>query len=163
MAGSICFTFSYVDPNDPNLPSRIIEGLRNAPQHHSFLADQDPQSEGEQYTFDPIHRHARWVANNEEVLDILARGRLNKLGAYSTSHQEPSRQEKDRIDALLSAKGPYKSYSLWQGDDPTCAVCSQYNNHLFSNFFYEVAWDWCIQIVWADVQECCIIFLTDTD
>jgi hypothetical protein len=52
---------------------------------------------------------------------------------------------------------------LLPGNSPDCLACRNHNNHLFSTWFYGVAWDWCLFAIWPHCDLFWVGCLTDTD
>ena len=41
--------------------------------------------------------------------------------------------------------------------------CRKHNGHLFSDWFYGVAWDWCYCVIWEARGLVGLLCMTDTD
>jgi hypothetical protein len=73
------------------------------------------------------------------------RGR-DRAGAYSPSHHEASIAERRTVEELFGALGEYEVAKLALHEAPGCPTCG-WNAHLFSSWFFGVAWDWCYVVL----------------
>jgi hypothetical protein len=115
------------------------------------------------FRIEPVHEHCRIVSATGEFEDILARAANDHLGAYSKELIAANTQECEEIKGTFTAPGVYFPYQLLPGEVPGCAICGDYDNHLFCNWFYAVAWDWCFFLTWPDHNLLWMGCLTDTD
>jgi len=63
----------------------------------------------------------------------------------------------------LASLGVYDAYELIAGNVPGCPICKDASNHVFTNWFYGIVWDWCMFVVWPKKQILWMGCLTDTD
>ena len=49
------------------------------------------------------------------------------------------------------------------GEMEGCLECRGHNAHLFSDWFYGVAWDWCYCVIWEARRLVGLLCMTDTD
>ena len=65
--------------------------------------------------------------------------------------------EIQEIKDLFGSIGQYRAYELLPGS------VGHHNNHLFSSWFFGVAWDWCLLALWPRRNLLWVGCLTDTD
>jgi hypothetical protein len=94
---------------------------------------------------------------------ILARAAADQLGAYSRILSEATPAQVAEIQALFGSLGPYRAFELNPGSVSGCPTCRHHNNHLFTSWFYGVAWDWLFCVRWTNSPVTWIGCLSDTD
>ncbi len=92
----------------------------------------------------------------------LARAALDRAGAYSRELQPASTAEVRAVAEKFGALGHYEVAKLGGQEAPGCPTCG-WCAHLFSNWFYGVAWDWCYVVLWREARTAAIVCMTDTD
>ncbi len=133
------------------------------PQLHRFLRDSfDPMYDPE-FQIEPLHDHARLEPCPDTFEEILASAAADRLGAYSRTRQPASARQRKEIATLFGQPGPYTAHQLLPGSVQNCPICRRHNGHLFTNWFFGVAWDWCLLAAWPQHDMLWIGCLTDTD
>ncbi len=128
---------------------------------HAFLRDSFNPLYDDSFDITPLHEHAKVVDAAGEFEDLLARAAGNHLGAYSRDLRSATAAETDEIRQLFSQPGPCHAFELQPGNVPGCTKCTY--SHQFTNWFYGVAWDWCIMATWPTSELLWVGCLTDTD
>ncbi len=137
--------------------------ITTQPDCHRFLKHSLPLELDGGFAIEPMHEHCGIAEASGEFENILAGAAGDRLGAYSPNRGDATAQEKERIVRLFRQPGSYVSFILSPGNVPGCKVCGDYRGHLFSNWFYGVAWDWILLAAWPEAQLLWIGCLTDTD
>ena len=141
----------------------LLEGVTVVAEWHRFLrATFEPMYEPD-FGIEPIHEHAIVEMAQHEFANTLARAAGDRLGAYSRDLHDATPSELQRIEDLFGKNGPFVAFQLLPGNHPGCKQCAHHNNHLFSSWFYGVAWDWCFVLSWPESHRAWIGCLTDTD
>lgn len=144
-------------PGDARL---ALELIIEKPELHQFLKDSfDQEASIGSNVFDigPLNEQSIVVSADSEFEDILARAAGDHLGAYSKHMRPASTAEKQSVKSIFGSIGNYHVFQLIQ--DAT----ADYNSHLFTTWFYSVAWDWCLLVSWPAQQVFWLGCLTDTD
>lgn len=131
------------------------------PACHRFLRDTFEPTYNDMFEIDPIHEHAPVVEAPDRFENVLASGAGGHLGAYDYDNRDATPEELQRVRTAFEALGPYRAFELRPGTQPGCEECKIYNHHLFSSWFYCVAWDWCFIVLWSEWA--LIVCITDTD
>jgi hypothetical protein len=127
---------------------------------HAFLSE---SAESSPFTIEDLHEHAGFVAADGSLEQILARAAADQLGAYSRSLAPATSAQVSKIKSLFGSLGPYRAYELNPGAVSGCPTCKHHNNHLFTSWFYGVAWDWVFCVRWTGSPLIWIGCLSDTD
>ena len=93
----------------------------------------------------------------------MTRASLDRLGAYSRDLSPSTAEEREAVHKLFSRMGPYSAFKIDPGTHPDCDICRQHNSHLFSNWFFGVAWDYIFLVSWPLASLFWMGCLTDTD
>jgi hypothetical protein len=117
----------------------------------------------EEFEIGPIHEHCVVACAKGDFEGILAQAAADRLGAYSRHMSVATVKECAEISRLFGALGSYTPYELQPGNTTGCEKCTDHNNHLFSTWFFGVAWDWCFVVIWEDSDLAWVGCLTDTD
>src|SRR5262249_8202822 len=142
---------------------QALEVIIATPDLHEFLRESFDPMYSEAFEIQPLHNHSRVDPAAGEFENTLARAAGDHLGAYSRRLREATGAERHVIKALFECIGEYHAYALSPGHIPECAVCRNHNNHLFSSWFFGVAWDWCLFALWPRRHLFWMGCLTDTD
>jgi hypothetical protein len=126
---------------------------------HAFLID---SLERGPFIIERLHEHVGFVVS-DSFEQVLARAAADQLGAYSRILSDAPPDQIKEIHAIFGALGPYTAFELTPGNVSGCAVCKVYNNHLFTSWFYGVAWDWLFCVRWTERPLAWIGCLSDTD
>jgi hypothetical protein len=156
------YQFDEIDPRSPVSIRDALDSIITVPDLHRFLRDSFDAMYDSVFEIKPVHDHCRIAAASGELEDVLARAAGNHLGAYSRDLRSASLHEKGKIEELFGQIGGYIAYQLLPGSESGCSECRDYN-HLFTNWFYRVAWDWCLFAVWPKRKVLWMGCLTDTD
>ena len=143
--------------------AKILDAIIAQPELHSFLAETLDDIYPRQFRIEPLHKHASVIPDGSFFLDTVARASLDRLGAYSRDLSPSTAQEREPIHKLFSQKGRYSAFTVVPGNNPDCEICRQHNSHLFSNWFYDVAWDYTLFVSWPNSALFWMGCLTDTD
>lgn len=141
-------------------PRHILGEVIARPECHSFLAESAITSP---FTIEPLHEHVGFAEATGSFEQTLARAAADQLGAYSRVLAETSPDRVTEVRELFSSLGPYRAFELTPGQVQGCATCKVYNNHLFTSWFYGVAWDWLFLVQWSEKPLVWLGCLSDTD
>jgi hypothetical protein len=83
-----------------------------------------------------------------ELEDVLAAAAGDRLVSYSRELRPSTEAEKAGIAEIFEMAGPYRPFELRPGAVPGCPECAHHNNHVFSSWFYGVAWDLTFVVMW---------------
>lgn len=142
---------------------RVLAELVADQECNRFLRDTFDAMYASGFEISPIHEHCRLEHRDKEFENILACAAADRLGAYSQHLFDASEDERRTVGDLFRALGPFQAFELLPGQSPGCQTCSEYNHHLFTNWFYGVAWDWCFVVLWEGSELTWVGLLTDTD
>lgn len=154
---------SGIDPDSPANIRRALESIIATPELHEFLRESFEPMYAEAFEVEPLHEHCRVDAAAGEFENTLARAAGDHLGAYSQQLRDAAAAETKEINELFGSIGEYRAYELLPGTVAGCSVCRSHNNHLFSTWFFGVAWDWCLFAIWPSRNLLWVGCLTDTD
>lgn len=155
------YTFEYMEPSSCDDVRGALAAMIAQPDCHRFLRDTfDNDLHGEDFEIEPLRDCCRIVDAGGEFEDIMASAENDYLGAYShqMGHATTLRQ-REAVGRVFASAGPYRAFQLALD----CDVCKYHREHLFTNWFYGVAWDWCFLLTWAHSKLLWIGCLTDTD
>jgi hypothetical protein len=141
----------------------ILAELAEDPACHRFLRESFVPLYDSAFEIDRIHEHCDVAVARDEFAGTLARAAADRLGAYSRDLSDSTEQERAEIARLFEMEGTYAAFQLLPGDFPGCDRCRNHESHVFTNWFYGVAWDWCFVVVWEDARLAWVGCLTDTD
>jgi hypothetical protein len=144
----------------PRTARQILETICLVPELHLFLA---PEVQDQPPSALHLHEHCFLEPAAGSFENILARAVADRLGAYSHSLAEATRNEMNAVRDLFNGPGSYVSFELLPGEVAECATCQAHNGHLFSDWFYAVAWDWCHCIIWETRKLALLWCMSDTD
>lgn len=154
---------SGIDPQSLSNLRQAMEAIIASPDLHGFLKESfEPMYEAT-FKVEPLHEHCRVDATDGEFESILARAVSDRLGAYSRHRGDVTAADKQRVKDVFRCMGEYCAYSLVPGNVPGCPVCAHHNNHLYSSWFFGVAWDWSLFVLWPQRHLLWVGCLTDTD
>ena len=142
---------------------QVLDDLVADPESHRFLRESFDPMYDSSFEIRPIHEHCLVEPRSEEFVDILARAAADRLGAYSRHLAEASRWQRRRVHALFGKLGEYAAFELLPGSAAGCDTCASTGSHLFTNWFYDVVWDWCFVVLWEGSDLAWVGLLTDTD
>jgi hypothetical protein len=154
---------SDIDPLAPDSVRQALAVIIATPELHAFLHDSFEPLYDEAFEVEALHEHCRIVAAADEFENVLARASGNHLGAYSQSLRDATAHEKQAIKDMFGRMDEYAAYQLLPGSVAGCTACRYHNNHLFSTWFFDVAWDWCLFALWPRRNLLWVGCLTDTD
>jgi hypothetical protein len=142
----------------------ILQTMIAVEECHRFLRDSAETLGDERFEVEPIHQHCPVVGAEGEFERTLAAAANDHLGAYSRELRDSTPQEADQVRPVFEPLGPYRAFQLVPGHQPGCAECAHHhNNHVFSSWFYGVAWDWCFLLSWPKERRVWAGCLSDTD
>jgi hypothetical protein len=138
----------------------ILGAVIDRPDCHAFLID---SLERGPFTIERLHEHVGFVRSDGSFEQVLARAAADQLGAYSRILADATPDQVKEVRAIFGALGTYTAFELTPGNVAACPACKDYNNHLFTSWFYGVAWDWTFCVRWTERPFAWIGCLTDTD
>ena len=168
--GSSCFRFAWRFFNCylPNLDS--AETVRSAlseitcdDELHSFLRDSHAEFDSRQFEIEPLHCHVKIERDGACFLDVITRASLDRIGAYSINRSRSTDEERQPIHQLFSSIGPYSAFYTKPGSEVGCEVCQSRHNDLFTNWYFQFAWDYTFIVTWPASSLIWLGCLTDTD
>lgn len=133
------------------------------PMLHEFLRSSIDDIYPRDFQIWPLHEHCPIRKCTDEFIDTFARGVFDHLGAYSRDLRQSMHDEREYVRHAFSPLGDFAAYSIFPGDHGDCADCKRYNHQLFSNWFFDVAWDYTYFVVWPDSRIVWLGCFTDTD
>ncbi len=157
------FDLVELDGGSPEAGLRVLQAMISNRDCHAFLrATFDPMYDSS-FKIEQIHEHCSMSSESGEFEKVLAAAARGHLGAYSGHPRDARPARAARIRAIFESLGAYKAFQLLPGENSQCTICSDYNNHLFTNWFYGVVWDWCFVLTWPRHRRAWVDCLTDTD
>ena len=101
------------------------------------------------------------LCNLESTRDFLettlAAAANDNAGAYSKTLRDATASQKRKIALQFQELGDFYQFNLISD------ACTPYEDRFFSNWFYGVAWDWCLIATWPKQKIIWMGCLTDTD
>lgn len=156
----VCWQFyqcNGIVPQSPEDIRQALESIIATPELHKFLQESFEPLYSEAFEVEPLDERCFVAAAAGEFENILARAASDHLGAYSRDLRDATAAEMQEIKDLFGYIGEYCPYELFPGSG------GHYNNHLFSSWFFGVAWDWCLFALWPRCNLLWVGCLTDTD
>lgn len=153
---------SGIDPQSPPKIRQALEAIIATPELHVFLKHSFKPLYDDEFTVEPLHEHCQ-VDATSDFENILAQAAGDRLGAYSQELCDATEQEEQAIKERFECLGEYRAYELLPGNVAACPECRHHANHLFSSWFFGVAWDWCFFVLWPRRNLLLVGCLTDTD
>lgn len=167
---SFRFTFDWRIHQHPDPATRWSAAARAAldeivdrPELHRFLRDSFEPMYADTFSIERLHEHCVLAQNNTEFVRELAGIANDRAGAYSNGFIDPRLGEMRVIRDLFEGPGPFIGISVQPGQVKGCDLCRHHANHVFSSWFYSVAWDWCLLAIWPDAKVLWVGCFTDTD
>jgi hypothetical protein len=157
------FRTDGIAPQSPLEVRNALEAIIANPDLHRFLEQSFQAMYAKAFEIESLHEHCQIVPAENEFENILASAAGDHLGAYSGEMRSAKPGETQGIKDLFGAFGNYSSFQLLPGNVPDCSTCRVYNSHLFSTWYYGVAWDWCLFASWPNRKLFWMGCLTDTD
>ncbi|HEX5720045.1 MAG TPA: hypothetical protein VF179_28070, partial [Thermoanaerobaculia bacterium] len=157
------YHFNGIDPRSPLGIRKALDSIIGGSDLHRFLQTSFDAMYDDSFEIEALHQHCRMVSGTDEFENVLASAAGDRLGAYSRDLRDSNAREKEAIRQLFGGAGSYFAYQLLPGEASDCAECRHHNNHLFTTWFYGVAWDWCLFASWPDRKLLWMGCLTDTD
>lgn len=130
---------------------------------HAFLRGTLDDIYPRDFTIERLHKHCSLTTAKGQFLDTMARAANDRLGAYSRSLSASTSVERGVIESLFSRLGHFYAFTTTPGSQDGCEICARHNSHLFSNWFFDVAWDFTFFVTWPDVETLWMGCLSDTD
>ncbi len=152
-----------VDDIDTDACRTLLHNVVIDPTLNEFLRSSIDDIYPRDFEIWSLHEHCQIRECTDEFLDSFARGVFDHLGAYSRDLRESTADERGYVRQTFSALGEFMAYSIFPGNHPDCADCKQYNHQLFSNWFFDVAWDYTYFVVWPDSRIVWLGCFSDTD
>lgn len=157
------FTIGGRSKADSETARALLSSVIEAPDLQAFLRDSFAPVTNETFSIEPLHEHALLARADSEFEQTLANAAADRLGAYSRNLSDAGNEQVQAIRQLFASLGPYSAFELVPGTAAGCPTCKHHNGHLFSSWFYGVAWDWCFCLIWPASSLAWLGCLTDTD
>lgn len=148
---------------DADVCRALLHAVVADPTLHEFLRSSIDVIYPREFEIWPLHYHCQIRECTDEFVDTFARGVFDHLGAYSRDLRESNTNERGFVRKTFSLLGDFVAYSIFPGNDPDCDDCKQYNHQLYSNWFFDVAWDFTYFVVWPDSKIVWVGCFSDTD
>jgi hypothetical protein len=146
----------------PRTARQVIETIALVPEYQTFLANSEPPFT-KPLNIQPIHAHSVFKAAGGTFERTLARAAADRLGAHSRIRADALPEQIRDVENRFQRPGPYVPFELLPGEVNGCLACRGHNAHLFSDWFFGVAWDWCYCVIWEARRLVGILCMTDTD
>jgi hypothetical protein len=146
----------------PRLARQVLETIVLVPELQTFLASSEPPFT-KPLNVHQLHAHCAFKPAGGTFERTLARAAADRLGAYSRILDEAAPDQIREVEKVFQALGPYVPFELLPGQVAGCLECRGHNGHLFSDWFYGVAWDWCYCVIWEGRRLVGLLCMTDTD
>ncbi len=157
------FSLEGAHQPSPLAAQLVLADIIEVPANHQFLRASFDAMYDQHFKIEHLHEHCRFRDAGDTFERTLANAAADRLGAYSHLRADAEPHEVDAIRETFGPAAPYVSFWLEPGERSGCTVCSTRNNHLFTNWFYGVAWDWCFCLFAPASRVVCVGCLTDTD
>lgn len=157
------FHLHGLDPRSPRTALRVLEAVIAVESCHEFLRSSFDGMYGEPFSVEPLHEHCSLDEAEGDFEEILSAAAGDRLGAYSRTLRPSTAAEREEIARIFGLAGRYRAFQLEPGTVRGCQVCAAHNNHVFSTWFYGVAWDWTLVLIWPEERLAWVGCLTDTD
>jgi hypothetical protein len=153
------YAFEHIKPSSANDVRKTLETVIAEPSCHRFLSDTFNDMYDQAFQIVGLHDHCQVVEATDSFENIMASAGNDRLGAYSCNLRDAVASEKDVVRRLFESLGPYQAFQVVL----YCDICQDHADHLFTNWFYGVVWDWCFLLTWAKPKLLWMGCLTDTD
>jgi hypothetical protein len=152
-----------VDTFDADVCRSLLDHVVADPTLNEFLRSTIDDIYPRDFEIWSLHLHCQIRECTDEFIDTFARGVYDHLGAYSRDLRESTADERGYVRRTFSPLGDFLAYSIFPGNHPDCADCNQYNHQLFSNWYFDVAWDYTYFVAWPDSRIVWLGCFSDTD
>jgi hypothetical protein len=146
----------------PRTARQVLETIVLVPELQTFLASSETP-----LTKPPnvqrVHAHCVFKPAGGAFERTVARAAADRLGAYSRILADAAPDQIREVEKVFQALGAYVPFELLPGEVEGCVECRGHNAHLFSDWFYGVAWDWCYCVIWEERRLVGLLCMTDTD
>ena len=142
---------------------RLLDAIVEDSKLHEFLQCSIDDIYPREFEIEPLHSHCEIHECTDDFVDTFARAIFDHLGAYSKDLRQSTVDECDYVRRLFLQLGHFETFSIYPGTHAECLECQQYNHQLFTNWFFDVAWDFTYFVAWPDHNIVCVICLSDTD
>lgn len=157
------YQYESMDAKSPTGIRQALDTIIATTGLHEFLRISFDPMYADAFEIQPLHEHCQILHATSDFESILAQAANDRLGAYSQIRRQANDREMQKIRNLFGDPGEYHGFNLIPGTVSGCPACVEYNNHLFSTWFYGVAWDWCLFASWPNRNLLWMGCLTDTD
>ena len=157
------YRFTGIDPRYPVGIRRALADVIAHPDLHRFLRDSFVPAYDPTFHIGPVHEHCVIANDPDAFANTLATAANDHAGAYSKTLRDATTPEKQQIHDRFSTIGDHHAYDLRPGNLPDCPRCRDQDNHVFSTWFYGVAWDFTLFATWPAQKLLWMGCLTDTD
>lgn len=156
--------FQWIGPCKaaPRTAQQALDTVVSVPAFQTFLANSEPPFT-KPLNVQSIHAHCAFKAAGGTFEQTLARAAADRLGAHSRILADAPPEQLREAEKVFQQLGSYVPFELIPGEVKGCLECRRHNAHLFSDWFYGVAWDWCYCVIWKDRSLVALLCLTDTD
>ena len=152
-----------VDNIDADTCRTLLNNIVADPNLHDFLRSSIDDIYPRDFEIWPLHEHCEIRECTDDFVDTFARGVFDHLGAYSRDLRQSTTDEVQYVRQSFSELGSFLAYSIFPGAHADCPDCQQYNHQLFSNWFFDVAWDFTYFVAWTERKIIWVCCLSDTD
>lgn len=152
-----------VEGIDAEVCRSLLQRIVADPTLHEFLRASIDEIYPPDFEIWPLHEHCEIRECTDEFIDTFARAVFDHLGAYSRELRPSTLEERDFVWQTFSPLGDFCAYSIFPGNHADCRKCQQYNHQLFSNWFFNVAWDYAYFVAWPDRRIVWLGCFSDTD
>lgn len=155
-----CWQFFHcggIDPQSTTDIRQALEAIIATPELHEFLQESFEPMYAEAFEVTPLHEHCCVISATGELENTLACAANDHLGAYSQTLRDATAAEAEEIENLFGSIGQYCGYQLLPSSG------GRHNDHVFSSWFFGIAWDWCLFAFWPHRNLLWVGCLTDTD
>lgn len=149
--------------NSPHFIQHLLKHIILDPILHEFLRTTFDDMYCSTFKIEELHEHCSIEESTNQFLDTMARAENHRLGAYSRDLHSSTARERERITQVFGELGAFTAFDITPGKQDGCEICKQYNHHLFTNWFFDVAWDFTYFVTWPKRDIVWMGCLTDTD
>ncbi len=139
-----------VETVDANACRALLNAVVADPTLHEFLRSSIDDIYPREFEICPLHDHCQF-ANAPMILSIpLLAVCLTTWARIHATFENRTPTNAALCERHFRLLGDFAAYSIFPGNDPDCDECKQYNHQVYSNWFFDVAWDYTYFVVWPD-------------
>ena len=156
------YRYENANPVSPRGARAFLDAIIATPELQAELRHTFATLYSTTFEIYALEPHAVFEPAADRMENLLASASRNHAGAYSLNLRDATGSEKTLIATQFGILGDYLVLELVGREHPGCPTCDR-TSHLFSNWFYGVAWDWCFLVVWPVAKIAALVCATDTD